>query len=321
MNDSDLLDTILIKLLSLKELPYGTTASLKQSEIYFLCNKVRQIFLEQPILLELRSPLIICGDIHGQYHDLLRIFEFGQYPPLSNYLFLGDYVDRGKHSIETICLLFCYKIKYPNNFFILRGNHECSQINRIYGFYDEIIQNDYLESVWKVFNDSFNCMPIAAIIEDKIFCIHGGISKDLKTLDDIRRISRPVDVPAEGMLCDLLWSDPNPNPNANDYEPNDRGTSFIFSEKMVNHFLTKNNFDLICRAHQAINEGYEFPFKDNQSLVTIFSAPNYCYEFNNSGAILKVDENLFCTFSVLQPVIWEKEYKLGRPGTPPKNNV
>ena len=313
MDKDEILDTILQKLLSLKEKPYGSAAGLTQREIFFLCGSTRKLFLEQPVLLELRAPLTICGDIHGQFHDLLRIFEFGQYPPLSNYLFLGDYVDRGLNSIETICLLFAYKIKYPNNFFILRGNHESSLVNKTYGFADEIAKIGYSKNIWTNFNDTFDCMPIAAIIDDKIFCIHGGISKHLKSLDDIRNIHRPTQVPSDGLLCDLLWSDPNPAQNAKDFEPNERGTSCIYSQAAVDKFLSKNDFDLICRAHQCVTTGYEFPFLPKQSLVTIFSAPNYCYEFKNNGAMLKVDENLFCLFSVLEPVFWEKEYNSNKP--------
>lgn len=310
------IDKIISKLLSVKEKPEGTSAKLTQEEIMILIKKVRPIFMEQPNLLELRAPITIVGDIHGQYHDLLRIFEIEQYPPRTNYLFLGDYVDRGKQSIETVCLLFCYKIKYPGNFFLLRGNHECSYINRVYGFYEEL-QMYYSVNIWRLFNDVFKCMPIAAIIDDKIFCIHGGISPSLTSLDDIRKMERPVEVPETGLLCDLLWSDPNPTIDG-DWEDNVRGTSYEYGVKPVQEFLDRNNFDLVCRAHQAILDGFEFPFP-NQCLVTIFSAPNYCYEFHNKGAILKVDENLLCTFSVLEPVDWEEEYYVGpRPGTPPR---
>lgn len=146
-----------------------------------LCLKSREIFLQQPILLELEAPLKICGDIHGQYTDLLRLFEYGGFPPEANYLFLGDYVDRGKQSLETICLLLAYKIKYPENFFLLRGNHECASINRIYGFYDEC-KRRYNVKLWKTFTDCFNCLPIAAIIDEKIFCCHGGLSPDLQVI-------------------------------------------------------------------------------------------------------------------------------------------
>lgn len=139
----------------------------------------------------------ICGDIHGQYYDLLRLFEYGGFPPEANYLFLGDYVDRGKQSLETICLLLAYKIKYPENFFILRGNHECASINRIYGFYDEC-KRRYNIKLWKTFTDCFNCLPIAAIIDEKIFTMHGGLSPDLNSMEQIRRVMRPTDVSTAG---------------------------------------------------------------------------------------------------------------------------
>ena len=142
---------------------------------------------------------MISGDVHGQYYDLLKLFQYGGYPPESNYLFLGDYVDRGKQSLETICLLLAYKIKYPENFFLLRGNHECASINRMYGFYDEC-KKRYTVKLWKTFIDCFNTLPVAAIIDDKILCMHGGLSQDLNNLDQLNKIIRPTDVPEKGNL-------------------------------------------------------------------------------------------------------------------------
>uniref|UniRef100_A0A8C2RWC3 Serine/threonine-protein phosphatase n=1 Tax=Capra hircus TaxID=9925 RepID=A0A8C2RWC3_CAPHI len=221
----------------------GKNVQLTENEIRGLCLKSREIFLSQPILLELEAPLKICGDIHGQYYDLLRLFEYGGFPPESNYLFLGDYVDRGKQSLETICLLLAYKIKYPENFFLLRGNHECASINRIYGFYDEC-KRRYNIKLWKTFTDCFNCLPIAAIVDEKIFCCHGGLSPDLQSMEQIRRIMRPTD----GLLCDLLWSDPDKDVQG--WGENDRGVSFTFGAEVVAKFLHKHDLDLICRAHQ-----------------------------------------------------------------------
>ena len=138
MSNSDTdVDGIIARLLEVKSCKPGKQVNLSESEVRWLCIRSREILISQPILLELEAPLKVCGDIHGQYFDLLRLFEYGGYPPDANYLFLGDYVDRGKQSLETICLLLAYKIKYPENFFLLRGNHECASINRIYGFYDE----------------------------------------------------------------------------------------------------------------------------------------------------------------------------------------
>ena len=253
--------------------------------------------MSQPILLELEAPIKICGDIHGQYYDLLRLFEYGGYPPESNYLFLGDYVDRGKQSIEAVCLLLAYKIKFPENFFIIRGNHECASINRIYGFYDEC-KKRYSIKLWKTFTDCFNCLPVAALLDDKILCMHGGLSSELEKVEQIKNIVRPTDVPEQGLLCDLLWSDPEENKTG--FGPNDRGVSVTFNSKVVETFLKNNDLDLICRAHQVVEEGYEF--FANRQLVTVFSAPNYCGEFDNSGAMMSIDDNLICSFQILTPM-------------------
>lgn len=192
---------------------------------------------------------MLPGDIHGQYSDLLRLFEYGGFPPRSNYLFLGDYVDRGKQSLETICLLLAYKIKYPENFFLLRGNHECASINRIYGFYDECKQR-YNVKLWKLFTDCFNCLPVAALIDEKIICMHGGLSPDLHNLNQIRTIPRPCEVPETGLLCDLLWSDPSKDIHG--WGASERGVSYTFGADRVTEFLRKNDLDLICRAHQVL---------------------------------------------------------------------
>ena len=267
-----------------------------ENELKFLINKSKEIFLNQAILLDLGPDLIICGDIHGQFYDLLNLFEIGGYPPEKNYLFLGDYVDRGKQSIETICILLAYKIKYPENFFILRGNHESATINRIYGFYDEC-KKRYNVKLWKQFIDCFNCLPIAAIIDDSIYCVHGGLSPDLTFINQIKNILRPTDIPDYGLLCDILWSDPEDNLKE-DYGKNERGISITFSKKVVYKFLENNNLNLICRAHQVVEDGYEF--FANKKLVTIFSAPNYCGIFDNCGAMMIIDENLNCSFKILK---------------------
>ncbi|KAG6417567.1 hypothetical protein SASPL_119750 [Salvia splendens] len=298
-----LLDDIINRLLEFRNARTVRQVQLSENEIRSLCTTSREIFLSQPVLLELEAPIKICGDIHGQYGDLLRLFEYGGFPPEANYLFLGDYVDRGKQSLETICLLLAYKIKYPENFFLLRGNHECASINRIYGFYDEC-KRRFNVRLWKVFTDCFNCIPVAAVIDDKILCMHGGLSPDLTDLDQIRNLPRPSDVPDSGLLCDLLWSDPSREMKG--WGMNDRGVSYTFGADKVAEFLMQRDMDLVCRAHQAlllpflvVEDGYEF-FADRQ-LVTIFSAPNYCGEFDNAGAMMSVDESLMCSFQILKP--------------------
>jgi serine/threonine-protein phosphatase PP1 catalytic subunit len=290
------IDKILEKLLSVKGSKPGKQVNLLESEIQGLVTKAREVFISQPILLELEAPLKICGDIHGQYFDLLRLFDYGGFPPEANYLFLGDYVDRGKQSLETICLLLAFKVKYPENFFLLRGNHECSSINRLYGFYDEC-KRRYNFKVWKMFGDCFNCLPVCAIIDDKIICMHGGLSPDLTNLEQITRVMRPTEVPDEGLLCDLLWSDPDKDIKG--WAENERGVSYVFGQEIISTFLKKHELDLICRAHQVVEDGYEFFAK--RQLVTVFSAPNYCGEFDNSAALMSVDENLVCSFQILKP--------------------
>ncbi|XP_034671893.1 serine/threonine-protein phosphatase beta isoform isoform X1 [Drosophila subobscura] len=297
----------------------GKQVQMTEAEVRGLCLKSREIFLQQPILLELEAPLIICGDIHGQYTDLLRLFEYGGFPPAANYLFLGDYVDRGKQSLETICLLLAYKIKYPENFFLLRGNHECASINRIYGFYDEC-KRRYNVKLWKTFTDCFNCLPVAAIIDEKIFCCHGGLSPDLQGMEQIRRLMRPTDVPDTGLLCDLLWSDPDKDVQG--WGENDRGVSFTFGVDVVSKFLNRHELDLICRAHQVVEDGYEF-FARRQ-LVTLFSAPNYCGEFDNAGGMMTVDDTLMCSFQILKPSEKKAKYlysgmNSSRPTTPQRS--
>ncbi|KAG6430211.1 hypothetical protein SASPL_108273 [Salvia splendens] len=364
--DKAVLDDIIRRLLEGKG---GKQVQLSEAEIRQLCVSARQIFISEPNLLQLESPIRICGltlsfpvfrpfyvikfctyvalefrlgpillgdgapqkwdiadanvlvsrndlfqvllvfgDIHGQYQDLLRLFELGGYPPVSDYLFLGDYVDRGKQSLETICLLLAYKVRYPDRVYLLRGNHEDAKINRIYGFYDEC-KRRFNVRLWKIFTDCFNCLPVSAVIDDRILCMHGGLSPELKQLDQINEITRPTDIPDSGLLCDLLWSDPDPRVRG--WTDSDRGASCVFGADVVAEFLQKNDMDLICRGHQVVEDGYEF--FDKRRLVTIFSAPNYGGEFDNVGALLSVDETLMCSFEILKPLLVNPKVPLKKP--------
>ncbi|KAJ8661027.1 hypothetical protein O0I10_003249 [Lichtheimia ornata] len=269
---------------------------LRASEVVTICRMAMDIFMSQPTLLELSPPVKIVGDTHGQFTDLIRLFEMGGFPPSSNYLFLGDYVDRGKQSLETMLLLLCYKIKYPENFFILRGNHECANVTKVYGFYDEC-KRRLSPKIWKTFVDMFNTLPIAALVANKIFCVHGGLSPSLHSMDEIRSIERPTDVPDYGLLNDLLWSDPTET--TDEWEENERGVSYCFGRKVIEEFLARFDLDLVCRAHMVVEDGYQF--FEGKSLVTVFSAPNYCGEFDNFGALMSVSEELLCSFELLTP--------------------
>ena len=175
--------------------------------------------------------------------------------------------------------------------------------NRIYGFYDEC-KRRFNVRLWKTFTECFNYLPVAALIDEKILCMHGGLSPDILNLDQIRNLQRPTDVPDTGLLCDLLWSDPSKEVQG--WGMNDRGVSYTFGADKVSEFLQKHDLDLICRAHQVVEDGYEF--FANRQLVTIFSAPNYCGEFDNAGAMMSVDETLMCSFQILKPA--DKKAKL-----------
>ncbi|ALC42158.1 PpY-55A [Drosophila busckii] len=256
------------------------------------------------MLLEVAAPLNICGDLHGQFEDLLRIFAACGTPPTTRYLFLGDYVDRGKQSLETICLLFAYKVRYPQHVHLLRGNHECASINKLYGFYDEL-KRRYNVKLWRSFVDCFNYLPAAAVVGTRIFCCHGGLSPHLQSLQQIRELKRPSDVPRQGLLCDLLWADLNHEGLG--WGHNERGLSVSYAEDNIEEFASKHDIDLICRAHEVVEDGYEF-FAQRR-LVTIFSAPNYCGEMNNAGAVMKINKLLQCSFAVLKPLQHFKDCK------------
>ena len=186
---------------------------------------------------------------------------------------------------------------------MLRGNHECASINRIYGFYDEC-KRRYSIKLWKIFTDCFNCLPVVAVIDNKILCMHGGLSPELTSLEQINEVQRPTDIPDTGMLCDLLWSDPDKDVVG--WGENDRGVSWTFGSDEVAKFLKEHDLELICRAHQVVEDGYEFFAK--RQLVTIFSAPNYCGEFDNAAAIMSVDDSLMCSFQILKPAEKRQRY-------------
>jgi serine/threonine-protein phosphatase PP1 catalytic subunit len=243
--------------------------------------------LSEPSLLELDRPIRICGDIHGQFTDLLRVFEMGGLPPASKYLFLGDYVDRGDKSVEVILLLFALKIRFPTFIYLLRGNHESPEMTEMFGFADEC-RRKLSRPMWDIFLRVFDCLPIAAVITGGFFCIHGGISPHLQSLDDIAAIRRPTSIPEEGLLADLLWSDPNAD--VVDWGPNDRGATISWGEQAAVDFLTRTEMSYIVRAHQMAMDGFDFPFQNNPKIVTVFTASKYAGEFRNKAAIMIVDE-------------------------------
>ena len=249
-----------------------------------------------PVIVPFRQ---ICGDIHGQFHDLLELFEKGGQIPDTRYVFMGDFVDRGYNSVETLELLLCLKLKYPDCITLLRGNHETRQTSALYGFYEETSRKYGNPNPWKFCMEVFDHLPISAIVEGKIFCIHGGLSPEIKTIDQVRLIDRRMEIPHEGPFCDLMWSDPE---EIDTWAMSPRGAGWLFGSKVTSEFNHINDISLVARAHQLVMEGYKFWFREN-NLVTVWSAPNYCYRCGNVASMLKVDEKLdnsFETFYALR---------------------
>ncbi|ODV95921.1 hypothetical protein PACTADRAFT_56394 [Pachysolen tannophilus NRRL Y-2460] len=250
-----------------------------------LCFKLKELLITESNIVHLQTPITVVGDIHGQFYDLLEIFKIGGYPPDTNYLFLGDYVDRGYHSVETISLLIVLKLKYPNRVNLIRGNHESRQITTNYGFYTECINKYGSNSmVWQYFTDLFDYLILSCIIDNSIFCIHGGLSPNIQTINSILVIDRFKEIPHDGPMADLVWSDPDLD--LLNFQISSRGAGYQFGINIVNKFLSINGFDKILRAHQLCNEGFQVFW--NGKVTTVWSAPNYCYRCGNKASIMEV---------------------------------
>ncbi|XP_002132653.2 serine/threonine-protein phosphatase 4 catalytic subunit-like [Drosophila pseudoobscura] len=269
---------------------------LKESEVRALCRQAREILVEESNVQQVDTPVAVAGDVHGQFYDVLELFRVGGDVPAKNYLFLGDFVDRGYHSVETIQLLLALKVRYPDRITLIRGNHESRQISEVYGFYDECLQKYGSASVWHYCTDVFDYLSLSAIIDGKIFCIHGGLSPSITTLDQLRLIDRKMEIPHDGSMCDLLWSDPEDQIG---WSVSPRGAGYLFGHDVVVEFNHANGLDMICRAHQLVMEGYKWHF--DQSVLTVWSAPNYCYRCGNVASILKLDEHLNRDFVIFHP--------------------
>jgi len=269
---------------------------LTELEVQELCTKAREILVKESNVQPVKCPVTVCGDIHGQFYDLMELFSIGGMPPDTNYLFMGDYVDRGYHSVETVSLLVALKVRYPSRVTILRGNHESRQITQVYGFYDECLRNYGNANVWKAFTDLFDYLPLTALIEKQIFCLHGGLSPSIDSLNHIMDQDRVQEVPHEGPMCDLLWSDPDDRCG---WGISPRGAGYTFGQDISEQFNHNNGLTLIARAHQLVMEGYNWCHEKN--VVTIFSAPNYCYRCGNQAAIMEIDEHLEYTFLQFDP--------------------
>ncbi|KAF1817210.1 serine/threonine-protein phosphatase 6 [Eremomyces bilateralis CBS 781.70] len=370
---------------------------LPESDMKRLCEIVKEFLMEESNIQPVRTPVTVCGDIHGQFYDLLELFRVAGGMPddaplptaaspaprgkpirpediepptqisdprakrkmkrryqqdanytgsspgedeeedeeeeergrsrsvgragrdaslgsgetgesgntagsggdgLQNYIFLGDFVDRGYFSLETFTLLMCLKAKYPDRVTLVRGNHESRQITQVYGFYEECQTKYGNASVWKACCQVFDFLALAAVIDGKVLCVHGGLSPEIRTLDQIRVVARAQEIPHEGAFCDLVWSDPE---EVDTWAISPRGAGWLFGDKVATEFNHVNGLQLIARAHQLVNEGYKYHFPD-KDVVTVWSAPNYCYRCGNVASIMSLKEDLDPQFTIFSAV-------------------
>lgn len=278
---------------------------LQEEHALYILEQTTKILSKEPNMVHVRSPVTVCGDIHGQYYDLMKLFEVGGPMADNTYLFLGDYVDRGDFGIECLLYLYALKIWNPTGIILLRGNHECRHLTEYFTFKRECLHK-YSERVYEACIVSFCALPITALIDNRFFCVHGGISPQLVHLSDVDAINRFQEPGSHGLLCDLLWSDPVSN-YGHEHEPTahgpglapgqaflhnqTRGCSFFFTYEAVCAFLERNNLLTVIRGHEAQDAGYTMhrktPKKNFPSVITIFSAPNYLDVYHNRGAVLK----------------------------------
>ncbi|XP_024082040.1 serine/threonine-protein phosphatase 5-like isoform X2 [Cimex lectularius] len=256
---------------------YRNQGKLHRKFAYKILQDVKNLFMTQPSLINISigddEKFTVCGDIHGQFYDLLNIFKINGYPSETNpYLFNGDFVDRGSFSVECIFTLFSFKLLYPDKFFMSRGNHESQTMNQIYGFEGEV-RAKYSSQMVEVFTEVYNWLPLAHCLNNRVLVMHGGLfAKDGVTLDDIKNIDRNRQPPDEGLMCDLLWSDPQP---ANGRALSKRGVGVQFGPDVTSSFIKQNNLDYIIRSHEVKTNGYEIAH--DGKCITVFSAPNYWY--------------------------------------------
>lgn len=271
---------------ALSQMPPPT---IPQPKVLQIVELSQELLIKEENVLGLSDPIIVVGDVHGQLYDLFEIFRIEPPPPESCYLFLGDYVDRGYYSLEVLLYLLCLKLKYPNQIFLLRGNHESPQITRTYGFYSELAAKFPDQTVYLRCCDLFNYLPVAATINDRIFAVHGGLAPSIHLLDQIHaadRFQEPVD---EWPLYELLWSDPAVAENFTGFQASKRGAGYVFGGDVTRKFAAINRFTHITRAHQVAANGYQLHFDGLVS--TVWSAPNYMYRSGNLASVMRISHN------------------------------
>ncbi|KAM0685944.1 sporulation-induced protein [Conglomerata obtusa] len=268
------MNDILLKLINFQDLTIN--------EIKNICTLVTELLIYEPNILHISSPVNVVGDIHGQFYDLLNMFDLFGTPKEIKFLFLGDYVDRGRQSVQTYLILLVYKIMYPEHIFLVRGNHEV-RVSQKSSFREEILRMYEDENVYNMVSETFYYLLIGCIVDGRILCVHGGIGSDTISVGELQQIDR-FNKNIDLRFTNIMWSDPG---NVDTFKPSSRGAGYLFGEDQAKGFLTVNNLSYIIRSHQMCYDGYLFHFK-NKNVITVWSAPNYMYSYANLGCILKL---------------------------------
>jgi len=269
-----------------------------QPTVLQIFKMVSEIFDAEPNLLILDSPICVCGDTHGQLYDVISLFEKFGNPGDTRYIFTGDYVDRGAYSIELLCLYLSYKILFPGHIYLLRGNHETAAVNIEYGFHDEILSKYHGDdTIWKAANSLFQLLPVASLIDESYFLVHGGIYPKFKNITEINNINRRCEPSLDSLLAQILWSDPSEMHTVSCRSQ--RRTGYYFCENDAKEFVANNHIKAIVRSHELV-DGYQMLF--NGIVITIWSAPNYCNVCNNIAAVMMISPNEPPKFKQFDPM-------------------
>lgn len=279
---------------------------LELKDMKTLCRMAIETMVEESNVQNVSAPATLCGDIHGQFPDLLHLFhisgEVGADKDM-HFVFLGDLVDRGSNSVETLSFLLLMKVKHPKKVTLIRGNHETRQVTCTYGFYEECSKKYGTAEVWRLCMDVFDCFCVSALVDGKTLCVHGGLSPEIRTIDQIRLLNRRQEIPTEGPFCDLVWSDPESDVDT--WKISQRGAGYFFGAKVAREFAYVNGLSLIARAHQLADEGYKYHFNE-ELVVTVWSAPNYCYRCGNAASVLRIYPDQSREFIVFKQVDKQK---------------
>lgn len=283
-------------------------------ELSDVCEKCQTIFLNEQTVLNLQGDFIVVGDIHGNLFDIIRIFRNYGLPPKQKYLFLGDLIDRGCFSLLVVTLIFTLKIKFPDSIYSIRGNHEFKEVCSTSGFLEEIQdiykKTETANSIFETFLSVFDCLPLSAVINDSYFCVHGGIGPTFREIHQLTNVTRPLDELYGGISVEILWSDPSED--AEPFKDSERGAGYKFGLEAIHNFLKVNQFRLLIRSHQYVENGFEYSL--NNQVLTVFSSSNYCGDSNNSNGvvIIKADSEKEEPIVVGPPIPWitRKDVKL-----------